>query len=217
MGDILYMKTLDEILIDGKDTALVVIDVVKDICAEGFRYAQLDWDRKPILEMVHDSLLPFIQRSRGRLPIAFVRSEYQPREFENDPYPITGMCLRGTDGAGFYLLRAENADNVFVKNHWSALLEYPYENGTQTELHKWLQQIDIHSLIIAGLTFTHCIPQNIGHALQLGYGVILPRNLVASRGERIEGSDGHKANIKKYEEHPRVLVIESFQITYITK
>ena len=209
------MKTLDDVLIDGKDTALMVIDVVNDICANGFRYAQKDWDRKPILEMVHGRLLPFVQSSRDKLPIVFVRSEYQPREFEDDTYPITDMCLKGTTGAEIYMLNPETADHISVKNHWSALLKHPYDEGSPTELHMWFQQRRLSRLIILGLTSTHCVPCNIEHALQLSYHVILPRDLVAARGERIEGDNGHKANIKKYEEHNSVLVVNSSQIKYI--
>jgi len=211
------MRTLDDILIDGKDTALIVIDVVNDICENGFIYAQKDWDIKPILEMVHGRLLPFVQGSRGKLPIVFVRSEYQPREFVDDPYPITDMCLKGTRGAEFYMLNPDNADHIFVKNHWSALLKYPYDEWKPTELHVWLHQRKLSRLIIIGLTSTHCVPCNIEHALQLCYDVILPRDLIAARGERIEGNDGHKSNVKKYEEHNSVLVVDSSQIKYIRR
>ena len=206
---------LEEIIV-GKDAVLVVIDVVKDICADGFRYDKRNWDRQPILEMT-DRLLPFIQKTKGKIKIVFVNSEYTIDQFKDDPYPITDFCIAGTQGTNFYKLDSRDADFVYTKHHWSAFLHYPYEEQKTTEMHEWLQNIGVKQIIMTGLTFTHCISSNVGHALQLGYQVILPRDLVASRGERMRmsGIEGHIAKLKIYEEHPQVMVVDSANIKYL--
>ena len=210
------MATLDNIVVDGSSTALVVIDIVNDMFAEGGTYHQRQWDRKPMLTMLESSLLPFIQRSKGKVPIVFVNSEYAPDEFKDDPYPIENFCIKGTSGVGFYRLDKTEADTVFTKNHWSAFFLYDFEKKAYdysrlTELEVGLQEKGIRNLIITGVTGTHCIPINIEHALRLRYNVILPRDCVDSRGERI----GHHIEyIRKYEKHPDVKVINSSQIIY---
>ena len=162
--------------------------------------------------MVEDSLLPFINRSKeAQIPIVFVRSSYTLRQFENDPHPIINFCIDGTVGAEFYKLRQEDASYVYTKRQHSAFFELPYEGGRVTELHRWLQERGMQQLIIVGVTGTTCVPRNVDDAVKLGYKVILPRDCVASRGQRMEQQF---LNIKGYEEHPEVIVVNSGQIRY---
>lgn len=206
------MLLLEDIAADAKKTALIVIDVVNDICEFGFRYDQEEWDINPIREMVENFLLPFISRSKElQIPIVFVKSAYTPRQFENDAHPILNFCIDGTDGVKFYRLRQEDASYVYTKRQHSALFELPYEEGRVTELHKWLQEKGMQQLIIAGVTGTNCIPRNADDAVKLHYKVILPRDCVASRGQRIEQQ---LLNIKGYEEHPGIVVVNSGRIKY---
>ena len=217
MGDFPLMKTLDDIVVYGKLTAVIVYDVIKDICEDGFAYDRNGWgrlDRMPILEMVDKSLVPFVRHSKGKIPIVFVNSEYSSDEFKDDPYPIINFCIAGTEGVKFYHLDPQDASRVFTKHHWSALLQHPYEEQKPTELHKWLQRHGITKQMITGITSTHCIPINVEHAVQLGYQVILLRDLIAARAERLPS---HNENIKKYEEHNSVLVVNSSQIKYIAR
>ena len=205
------MVLLEGIVADAKRTALIVIDIVNDICEFGFRYDQ-QWDIKPIRKMVEDSLLPFINRSKeAQIPIVFVKSSYTSRQFENDPHPILNFCIDGTEGAEFYRLRQEDAYYIYTKRQHSALFELPYEEERVTELHKWLQESGMQHLIIVGVTGTNCIPKNVDDAVKLGYKVILPRDCVASRGQRIEQQ---LLNIRRYEEHHEVMVVNSGQIKY---
>ena len=213
------MATLDNIVVDGSSTALVVIDIVNDIFAEsGVYHHQKEWDRKPMLTMLESSLLPFIQRSKGKIPIVFVNSEYTPDEFKDDPYPIENFCIKGTPGTEFFRLDRTDADIVFTKNHWSVFFLYDpekkaYDYSKLTELEARLQEKGIRNLIVTGVTGTHCIPINIEHALRLRYDVIVPRDCVASRGERTEH---HIENIRGYEKHPEVKVVDSTKIQYQT-
>ena len=206
------MVLLEEIVADAKKTALIVIDVVNDICEFGFRYDQERWDINPIRDIVENSLLPFISRSKeAQIPTVFVKSAYTPRQFENDPHPIINFCVEGTKGAEFYRLRQEDASYIYTKRQHSALFELPYEEGRVTELHRWLQEKGMQQLIIVGVTGTNCIPRNVDDAVKLRYEVILPRDCVASRGQRIEQQ---LLNIKGYEEHPDVIVVNSGKIKY---
>ena len=203
---------LEEILVTPEKTALVVIDVVNDICEFGFRYDQKKWDINSIRKMVENSLLPFISRSKeAQVQIIFVKSSYTPRQFENDAHPILNFCIGGTEGAEFYRLRQEDANYIYTKRQHSALFELPYEEGRVTELHKWLQERDLQQPIIVGVTGTNCVPRNVDDAVKLRYKVILPRDYMASRGQRIEQQ---LLNIRGYEEHPEVMVVNSGQIMY---
>lgn len=207
------MATLDEITLDGKSSALVVIDIVNDFCGQGFRYTKQGWDVTPLAKMVDEHLLVFIERSKGNIPIVYVRSEYSPKQFENDPHPILNLCVSGTTGADFYRLDPKDADFVFTKNHWSAFREHETEDST--ELHAWLQGNGIRKLVVSGVTLTHCIPHNIDHALRMGYEIVLASDLVASRAERILGHNGHNAMIDKYKADQKVTVVDSTRIHYL--
>ena len=208
------MKTLDDVVVDGKSTALIIVDVINDICEDGFAYDRNGWnrsDRMPILEMIDKSLAPFVRHSKGKIPLVFVNSEYSPDEFKDDSYPITNFCIAGTQGVKFYHLDVQDASHIFTKHHWSAFLQHPYEEQKPTELHAWLQRHEITQTMIAGATSTHCIPVNVEHSVQLGYQVILLRDLIAARAARLPS---HNENIRKYEDHNFVLVINSCQIKY---
>jgi|GEM_PF-6532895 ureidoacrylate peracid hydrolase len=207
------MATLEEITLDGRNTALIVIDIVNDICSEGFRFEREGWNIAPIKKMIEESLIDLIQRSIGKLPIVYVKSEYAPRQFEDDSYPITDLCISGAKGAELYKLNPGDADLVFTKHHWSAFLEHTSQSPT--ELQAWLVERGIKTVVLAGVTTTHCIPTNIDHALRLGYEVILPRDCVSARQQRIEGPNGHNATIRKYEEHRKVIVVDSRTINYL--
>lgn len=169
----------------------------------------MGWDRTLMREMVHGPLVQAIARLKNKLRLVYVNSEYEVDQFKDDPYPIENFCIKGTPGTDFYLLDPKDAGRTYAKHHWSALLEYPYEEGKSTELTDWLRSEKIKNLILAGVTFTHCIPKNIDHAVQLGFDVILPRDLVASRKNRMQGEDGHLANLHRYELHPRIKVVNS--------
>ena len=176
------MVLLEELVADARKTALIVIDIVNDICEFGFRYDQEGWDINPIRNMVENSLLPFVSRSKEeQIPIVFVRSSYTPLQFKNDPHSIINFCIDGTEGAEFYRLRKKDATYVYTKQQHSALFELSYQERRVTELHRWLQERGLQHLIIVGVTGTNCVPKNVDDAVKLGYKVILPRDCVASR------------------------------------
>ena len=202
---------LEEILVTPEKTALVVIDVVNDIFSDQGRYAQKEWNIKPLQEMFEKSLLPLIDKLKGIMPVVFVKSAYSPNQFINDKHPITDFCVEGTEGANFYKLNTIDATYIYSKHQHSALFELPYEEERTTELHQWLQSKEIRQPIITGVTNTNCIPVNVKHALQLGYEVIVPRDCIASRGERKEE---HMANLMGYVTHSGISVVDSKKIKY---
>ena len=201
---------LEEILVNPEKTALVVIDVVNDIFADSGRYAQKGWNIKPLQEMFEKYLSPLIDRLKGTIPLVFVKSSYTPNQFINDKHPITNFCDDGTEGADFYKLNLKDAAYIYTKDQHSALFKFPYENQSTTELHQWLKGKGIQNLIITGATNTNCIPVNVKHALQLGYGVIVPTDCIASRGER---SEEHRSNVMGYIGHSGISVVDSKTIT----
>lgn len=207
------MALLEEILVDTRKTALVVVDLVNDIFADWGRYKQKEWGIKPLQEMVEKSLLQFIDKSKGIIPIVFIKSAYTPFQFEKDEHPITHFCVEGTEGADFYKLNPKDATYIYTKHHHSALFEFPYEDGRTTELHKWLHEKGIKTLALLGATGTNCIPKNAEHAHSLGYRVVIVKDCIASRGQRM---NDHELNIKRYEAHPQILVVNSSQILYKT-
>lgn len=206
------MVTLDTIVLDSRSTALIVIDVVNDILEDGFRYNQKGWDRTLMREMVSERLMSFIKQSKPHVKIIFVNSEYEKDTFANDRYPITDFCIRGSPGTDFYMLDQSDADVVHSKKHWSAFLKH--RSKKHSALHLWLKEQGINRLIMTGITFTHCMPINIGHAFALGYEVYLPRDLVASRSDRMDTVDGHNAKLRFYEAHRGIRVVNSCDIRY---
>lgn len=202
---------LEEILIDSGATALVVIDAVNDMFADWGRYSQMGWEIKSFQEMAEKSLFPFIAESKGKIPLVFVRSEYEPNQFANDKHAITDFCVKGTTGADFYQLNPKDAAYICTKHQHSAFLEIPYEEEKATQLHEWLHGRGISGLIIAGVTNTNCIPTNIKHALQLKYKVIVPSDCIASRRQRQEE---HIANLRAYKAHREISVVDSRKIKY---
>ncbi|MBI2101995.1 cysteine hydrolase [Candidatus Woesearchaeota archaeon] len=211
------MNSLDDLVISrkAKDTALIVIDVVNDICAAGFAYDRKAWDRTLIVKMVEDSLAPFIKLSKGQVPIVFINSEYTPTQFKEDPIPIENFCVKGTQGADFYKINKSDATHIFTKHHWSAFYEHPYEGGLPTRLHSLLQQEKIKTIMISGVTGTHCVPKNVEHASKLGYQVVVLRDCIASRGDE-ERRQQHMKNLKAFEQHSGIIVVNSNQILYST-
>jgi ureidoacrylate peracid hydrolase len=165
--------------ISPKHTALLVIDIQNDFAAPGGLLAKGGRDMlmvEPMIEKLQKTIA--IAQVTG-VPIFYTQQIYDRSkltELQKEQYDMDGKyitCDIKTDGYKFYKIKP-SAESVFVK--------YNYNAFSNPELEKKIKEHDIKTLVIAGLDTYWCVETAIRNAFDLGYKVVVPKDLVACNG-----------------------------------
>ncbi len=163
-------------------TALLVIDMQKDFASpEGIR-AKRGGDLSQVDSMV-DKLLDFIPVAERAGVLTLYTQQIYDRDKLNDlqkeQYDLDGklvMCDPSTGGHEFY--RIDPPRNlVFEKQNFNA-----FSNST---LKAELGQNGIKTLVITGMDTYYCVETAIRNGYDLGYKIVVPKDLVAGNGKHI--------------------------------
>lgn len=161
-------------------TALLVIDVQNDFCAEGgYVHRVLGKDVSPCQAVVEPICRLIEAARRANVPVIWVRADYEPRHLlepvlaKQREMNIDAACSRGGSwGAEFFRLRPAGGDVIIEKHRYSAFAE--------TELDALLRDQGIRTLVLAGVQTNICIESTFRDAFNKGYYLVIPEDCVAS-------------------------------------
>ena len=175
-------RTLAE-KVDPKHTALVVVDVQNDFCAGGGFFDNAGWDLSMIQAMAPrlDSFIP--QAREAGVTTVFVQAIYdQPYlspawiEKRTKRSSRKGLCLSGTWGADFYVVKPQPEDVVVTKHRFSAFV------GSNLDL--VLRSKGIRTVLATGVATNVCVESTARDACQLDYSVVLLEDCCATNNEQ---------------------------------
>jgi ureidoacrylate peracid hydrolase len=176
------LATLEERVEPGH-TALVIIDMQKDFCLDGFACARAG---RPL--GATQALVPRLVRLRAAarragvlvchvgfstLPEHLSDSGPWLSQRRRSTYASDRICIAGTDGAEFIdELDPEAGELVIHKHRYSAF--------TGTPLEITLRAREIRTLVVTGVSTNVCVESTLRNAFELTYYVCVPEDGVAS-------------------------------------
>ena len=176
LGDRVVPKSFQE-KVDPAHTALIILDMQNEFCAEDGYVARQDWDIAPIRQMAV-RLQGFLVAARQYVRVVHVRGQYEPafmpaqmverlRRLHISPY-----CQPGTKGIEFYPgFEPAPGEAVVTKRTFSAF--------AHSELDYLLRNLGIQTVVLTG-TFTNvCVDSTARDAYSRNYYVIIPGDLTA--------------------------------------
>jgi ureidoacrylate peracid hydrolase len=185
---------------DPGHTALIVIDVQNDFCAKEGAYGKMGLDLSMVQEMV-PRLAKFIDEAR-RLGffIVFVRNNYnsndnwylsdtwleQAERRRRGLYVNVPMCVPGSWGADFYLVRPLQNEPIVTKHRFDAF--------ESSDLDLILRSRGIRTLLMTGFATNVCVDTTSRHGFVKDYYVVILKDLVASDSREL-----HEASLKNLE------------------
>jgi ureidoacrylate peracid hydrolase len=165
--------------INPKNTALIVIDVQNGYCSDDGSFKSYGFDISPMQGIV-PKLKEFISNYKqiGGLVIYTrqIEGEESPENMKAlyEKGPLTPMCKRGSYDAEFYEVKPGEDDPIIEKHTWSAF--------SNPELEEILKEKGIENVILAGVCTDVCVNDTLAGALERGYNIIVPKDLVATDG-----------------------------------
>ncbi len=179
MNDTTLLTSLPAV-VDPAHTALLVIDMQNDFCAEdGYATTQLKKDLSPCRAAV-GPINRVVEAARGAgVPVIWVRAHYDnaqlaaPMQARNQLMGADGVCCAaGSWGADFFGVAPAADELVISKHRFNAFFE--------TDLHARLQDLGVRSLVLTGVQTNVCIDSTYREAFSLGYYLAIPEDGVAS-------------------------------------
>jgi ureidoacrylate peracid hydrolase len=160
-------------------TALVVVDVQNDFCADGGHFARSGVDLRASQAMA-PRLAALAARARAAgVLVVLVQAVYDDKYIgpaELDRRRRSGSewprCVEGTWGADFYQLRAEPGDVVVRKHRYSGFV------GTDLDL--VLRSRGIRTVAVAGVATDVCVEATVRDAFMRDYHVVVVADCTAA-------------------------------------
>ncbi|MFK7964037.1 MAG: cysteine hydrolase family protein [Burkholderiaceae bacterium] len=158
-------------------TALLIVDMLNDFCEPGGAMVLPDAD---VLYEPQNRLIGAIREAGGQ--VVFVNDAHRPgmrrdREFlKRDAH-----CIQGTAGAAVVSALSQTPQDLTVTKR-------RYSGFFQTDLDLTLKDMQIDTLIVAGVVTNICVRSTVHDAFFLGYRVAVPEDCVAATGEREQAS-----------------------------
>jgi ureidoacrylate peracid hydrolase len=161
--------------LDASTTALVVVDMVRDFVEPAGAMPLPDAGR---LAEVIDDLAARLRRAGTR--VVWVRDEHD--DLDDAEFRLrTQHCLAGTGGSDLAAgLRAEPGDRDLLKHRYSAFYG--------TDLHRWLKESGITTLVVCGVVTNICVRSTVHDAFFHGYDVTVVSDACLATGPREQES-----------------------------
>lgn len=160
--------------------ALLVIDMQNDFCAPGgYLHAVMGKDVSGAASLV-GPLSDLIEAARGRqVPVVWVHADYSPGKIPASmrvklrAAGITAICCEpGTWGA--------DAFGVTPLDHEARVMKHSYSGFAGTSLADLLAEIDVRTLVFAGVQTQVCVESTVRDAHSLGFFCVVPQDAVGS-------------------------------------
>ena len=189
--------------------ALLVVDVQNDFCLAqpGFAYYDRQAmekrdDLSPIVDTFDKGISPLIEQSRKLgLQVIFVKSAYGEGQFAD----MSRLCIPGTEGSDFYMVKPLNHEKVFEKHGHN-----PFESNQ--ELGQHLNKNGSSTILVAGFTTDNCISRTAYGALYFSITPIVLGDCVSTAGYKRE--DWHIKKLREFEEHRFIGLLNSSNLEF---
>lgn len=183
------LRTLEEQL-QAEHTALLVIDMQNDFCAEGgYLHERRGYDVgfAPAIAANIQSLIDSVREAS--VPVVWIYSIYDFK-YLTDPYIVKrgeeGCCLEGTWGAAPYGIEPKPDDMVVNKHSFSGF----YDTG----LDEFLHARGIKTLAITGVATNVCVDSTLREGFFRGYNIVVAEDCVGSNSR--VGHEGTLATVR---------------------
>jgi nicotinamidase-related amidase len=168
---------------DPRHTALLIVDMQKDFCLEGYgaHRAGRDITAARVATPVIARLLRAARDSGARvahvglwtLPDHASDSGPWLAQRRRSTFSSDSLCIAGTDGAEFIDELAPDPGEWVVRKH-------RYSAFTGTGLDLLLRSAGVRSIVVAGVSTNACVESTLRAAFELDYYVAVPPDAVAS-------------------------------------
>lgn len=162
-----------EIRLDPQRTAVLVVDMINDFCADGGAMVL------PGAEILYPPQNAVIAAARGAgTRVVFIIDSHRAnvrsdREFRKR----TPHAIEGSWGASVVDALDQRPDDIrVVKRRYSAFYN--------TDLHLTLQDMAIETVVVIGVVTNICVRSTVHDAFFAGYEVVVPEDCVAATGPR---------------------------------
>ncbi|MAL00861.1 MAG: cysteine hydrolase [Alcaligenaceae bacterium] len=182
--------SLLEAQVHPESTALLVVDMQNDFCAEGGYLQRERGYNVGFAPALADRIQGLVRVARtAGMPVVWIRSVYDFK-YLNEPYRVKrrdeGCCLEGTWGVEFFRLRPEPGEPIVTKHHYSAFFE--------TDLHAQLQSLGVKTLVVTGVATNVCVDSTLREGFFRGYYIVVPEDCVNSNSKA--GHEGTLATVR---------------------
>lgn len=164
-------------------TALLIIDMQKDFCIEGFATSRAGRDltaTRAIIPALQELLASardagVLVGHAGVWTLENHGSDSGPwlAQRRRSTYSSDKLCMEGSEGAEFIDELAPRADEIVIRKH-------RYSGFKGTDLDMLLRAHEIKTVITSGVSTNVCVESTLREAFELGYYVCVPRDAVAS-------------------------------------
>lgn len=189
------LTTLPEVL-DPAHTAVIVVDMQNDFCAEGgYLHNNLKADMSgnpPLAERI--SKLVDSARDSGAMVI-WIMANYEPRYLSGQARAIIQRreinsicCEGGTWGWDLFQMEARD-DEWMIEKH-------TYSGFAGTELDRVLRFRGIKTLVMTGVATNVCVESTLRDGYFNGYYIVMPEDCVASAAPDLH--EGTIMNVRKH-------------------
>ncbi len=161
-------------------SALVVIDMQNDFCAEGGYIHRLRGADMTPNAALAARIMGLVRTARGAaVPVVWVRAVYDPPLI---PEPMRAKrveagigdvcCAEGSWGAEFYGVAPAEGEVVFTKHCYDAF------HGTGLEAH--LKGSGVRTVVAAGVATNVCVESTLRDGFFRGFYIVVPEDCVGS-------------------------------------
>jgi ureidoacrylate peracid hydrolase len=161
--------------VDPATTALVVVDIQNEFCADDGWYGTQGVDLGMMQEAAKHTVALLHEARKAGVRVVFVQATYDDhyinepmrqliREFGGDDL-VGKICATGTYGADFYLVVPEPDEPIVTKHRYSAFYG--------TELEVILDAWEIRTVVLAGVMTNVCIDAAARDANYRGFHVVV--------------------------------------------
>lgn len=183
------LDTLDKQL-RPEHTALLVIDMQNDFCAEGGYLNKMRHYDVGFAVKVAENIAALVAVARPLgMPVVWVRSIYDFK-YLTEAYRVKrreeGCCLENSWGADYFGIAPADGDAVVDKHSFSGF------HGTR--LHEVLQGLGIKTLVLTGVATNVCVDSTLREGFFLGYHIVLAQDCVGSNSQA--GHEGTLATVR---------------------
>ncbi|MDQ3828343.1 MAG: bifunctional nicotinamidase/pyrazinamidase [Candidatus Tectomicrobia bacterium] len=173
---------MDEISVDPRRDALIIVDVQNDFCPGGALAVQRG-----------DEVIPTVNRLLKQRWLSVATMDWHPAEhcsFEPHGGPWPPHCVQGTTGAELHPeLDAENIQLTVTKASHHDKDAYSGFDGT--ELASILREKGIARVVVCGIATDYCVKATAHDALKEGFEVVVLEDAV--RGVEVNPGDSQRA------------------------
>lgn len=194
--------------LDPAITALLVIDLQNDFCSPGGLMASRGKDVSSMGAMIERVEILISVCNKVNVPIFYLQQMYDRSkltELQKEQYDLDGKlvtCDIQGEGYKFYKINPP-IDRVFPK--------YAYNAFSNPNLVRELCEKKIKTLIITGVLTHICVETAIRNGFDIGYKIVVPRDLVATTSK----DPGIQARTLRLVEKTYGVVVDSSEIIKI--